>query len=54
MPRLTGRGSFVVAAWLSGASTRPGLPYAFVADPDEYIIEISGPGPAVFAPPTAR
>ena len=26
----------------------PGLPFALVADPDGYTIEISGPGPAVF------
>ena len=32
----------------------PGLPYAFVADPDGYTIEISGPGPAAFTPPAAR
>jgi len=32
----------------------PGLPYAFVADPDGYVIEISGPGPAAFTPPAAR
>ena len=32
----------------------PGLPYAFVADPDGYTIEISGPGPVAFTPPAAR
>src|SRR5215469_13672607 len=32
----------------------PGLPYALVADPDGYMIEISGPGPAAFTPPLAR
>ena len=32
----------------------PGLPYALVADPDGYVIEISGPGPAAFTPPAAR
>jgi len=32
----------------------PGLPYAFVADPDGYTIEISGSGPVAFTPPTAR
>jgi len=32
----------------------PGLPYALVADPDGYTIEISGPGPAGRTPPAAR
>ena len=32
----------------------PGLPYALVADPDGYMIEISGPGPVAFTPPLAR
>jgi len=32
----------------------PGMPYAFVADPDGYTIEISGPGPAAFTPSAAR
>ena len=32
----------------------PGLPFALVADPDGYAIEISGLGPAVFTPPAAR
>jgi len=32
----------------------PGLAYALVADPDGYMIEISGPGPAALAPRAAR
>jgi catechol 2,3-dioxygenase-like lactoylglutathione lyase family enzyme len=32
----------------------PGLPYALVADPDGYAIEISPPGPAAFTPPVPR
>ena len=32
----------------------PGLPYAFVADPDGYVIEISGPAPMAFTHQAAR
>jgi len=30
------------------------MPYSFVADPDGFTIEISGPGPAAFTPSAAR